>query len=412
MKAVKTILLLLLLMPLIAACGSDSVSDEPTNESDPISPEVVPKGTRLLEIHVSEPAGGDFAEAFNLAQSVGMDAASLSLDWNSIDIATDDTTNPPTPIYANDPATDFPAIANICYPNSNTKISMMLRPITTLARMAPPGFENLPFDDPAMITRFNALIDHVLGKIPDLEISALAIGSEVDLYLLDGTSQQQYLSFYEQVSAYSRATYARLYPDKDPLKVAVEVTYKGLINRATRAYYQQLNEFSDVVGVSYYPLESGLVRDPSVVAEDFEEMLALYPGKKLHFFQLGYPSGYYSTEAYAEYAADQVAPSINSSDQLQAQFIGTVFELWDTHADRIQSIGFTWMHDKSVADVAEITANPAFGGLANPPPDYVEFLRTLGLRTEEAIDKPAWARLAQEAEARGWSDTGHRLSCY
>jgi hypothetical protein len=411
MKAVKSILFLLLLVPLIAACGNDNASDEPANENDPISPEVVPKGARLLEIHVNEPAGGDFAEAFNISQSVGMDAASLSLDWNSIDIDTDQTTDPPSPIYANDPATDFLAIANICYPNSNTKISMMLRPITTLTRMAPPGFENMPFDDPAMIHRFNAFIDHVLGKIPDLEISALAIGSEVDLYLLDEAAQQQYLSFYQQVSAYSREAYAQLYPDKAPLVVAVEVTHNGLINPATRAYYQQINAFSDVIGVSYYPLENGLVRDPSVVVDDFEEMLALYPGKNLHFFQLGYPSGYYSTQAYAEYAAGQVAPGINSSDQLQAQFIGTVFDVWDTHADRIQSIGFTWMHDKTVADVAEIAANPAFGGLTDPPPDFVEFLRTLGLRTEDAVDKPAWTRLAEEAKARGWTDTGHLLNC-
>jgi len=53
---------------------------------------VVPKGARLMEIQVSEAADGDFVGAFNLAQSVGMDSASLSLDWNGVDIGTDNST--------------------------------------------------------------------------------------------------------------------------------------------------------------------------------------------------------------------------------------------------------------------------------------------------------------------------------
>ena len=88
-----------------------------------------------------------------------------------------------------------------------------------------------------------------------------------------------------------------------------------------------------------------------------------------------------------------------------------VFAAWDDHASRIDLIGFTWMHDETEADVAAITLDPAFGGLQNPPPDYVEFLRTLGLRTESATDKPAWATLRDEAAARGWTDTGMTLIC-
>ena len=262
-----------------------------------------------------------------------------------------------------------------------------------------------------MVARFNLFIDHVFSKIPDLKITALAIGSEVDLYLLDVTRRQEFLSFYEQVSAYARTAYAQLYPTNPPLTITVEVTHKALLDPGTRDYYQQLNALSDSIGVSYYPLVGGLVEDPSVVAQDFADMLALYPGKNLHFFQLGYPSGYYSTAAYPEFAAGQVTPSINSSDVLQSQFVEAVFAAWDNHADRIDLIGFTWMHDETEADVAAIILNPAFGGLQNPPPDYVEYLRTLGLRTASATDKPAWVTLRNEAAARGWTDTGMTLLC-
>lgn len=410
MKYLK--LLTIALIAAVSGCGGGGGSAQPLPPlPSPPPTTVVPKGDRVLEIQVSEPANGDFAGAFNLAQSVGMESASLSLDWNGVDIGTDNTVVPPAPIYANDPATDFLAIANGCYPNSGTKLSLMLRPITTLAKMAPPGFENMAFNDPAMIARFQQFIDHVFAKMPDLEITALAIGSEVDFYLLDINLQQEYLAFYEQVSSYARTSYSQLYPNKPPLTITVEVTHKALLDPGSSSFYQQLNTHSDAIGVSYYPLEGGLVQNPSIVAADFAAMIALYPGKNLHFFQLGYPSGYYSTAAYPEYAAGQVTPSINSSDTLQSQFVDAVFEAWDTHAARIDLIGFTWMHDETEADVAATIANPAFGGLQNPPPDYVEFLRTLGLRTEAATDKPAWTTLVGEAAARGWSDTGQTLSC-
>lgn len=387
--------------------GTDSAAPPPT----PVPPTPVAKGGRTLEIQVSEPASNDFASAFNLAQSIGNEAVSLSIDWSAIDIGTDYSTVPPTPIYADNPATDLLLIANRCYPNSDTALSLMLRPITTLTRTVPPGFENAPWDDPAMIERFKAFLDHVFARIPDLDITALAIGSEVDLHFPDATARDQYLVFFKAVSDYARSAYARLYPDKAPLSVTVEATHKGLLNPATRDYYQQLHRFSDVVGISYYPLADGLVEDPRVVAGVFRDLLELYPDRNLHFFQLGYPSGYYSPQAYAEYAAGNVTPVINSSETLQAEFIRAVFSAWDTHASRIDSISFTWQHDKTAADVATTIANPAFGGLSDPPPDYVEFLRTLGLRTEQSTDKAAWAVLAEEAAARGWVHNGKTLLC-
>ena len=397
----------------LAACGGGSGggTNAPPPPPPPPSggPPVVQKGDRVLEIQVSDPADGDFVSAFREAQSVGMASASLSLDWSILDIGSDPNTG--DPIYANDPATDFLAIANGCYPNTNTKLSLMLRPITTLTRKVPPGFENTPWDDPAMIDRFERFIDHVFAKMPDLEITALAIGSEVDLHFTDTVTQDQYLTFYEAVGAYARARYAQLYPNAEPLKIAVEATHKGLLNPSTRAYYQALNATSDVIGVSYYPLDNGLVQDPSVVAQDFAEMIGLYPTKNLHFYQLGYPSGYYSTTAYPEFGAGSVTPSINSSDTLQSDFIEAVFSAWDTYADRIDLIGFTWMHDETAADVAAIVADPAFGGTTTPPPDLVEFLRTLGLRTDGSLDKPAWTTLRAETAARGWADTGMSLIC-
>jgi len=358
------------------------------------------KGDRILEIDVTAAADGDFATAFDTALAAGMESISLSVDWNQIDIGTDSSVFPPVPIYETDPNQDFPAIANFCYPKTGTGITFTLRPIITLVKNVPAGFESTPFNDQGLIDRFKALIDHVFTKIPDLEINTLAIGSEVDLYLNTTQLRTEYLEFYKQVSAYARIAYAAQYPGKKPLKISVEVTHAGLLDATTAAYYQSLNAFSDVVAISYYPLQSGLVQNPTIIHSDIQTLETLYPDKEIFFLQLGYPSGYYSTEAFPEFLNGTVTPVIASSDVMQSQFIAEVFKAWDK-SKQIKLIDFTWL---------AIAAEPAFGGSVSPAPEFVEFLRTLGLRTNSGLngtpltgtDKPALTTLKKKAVARGW----------
>jgi len=47
----------------------------------------------------------------------------------------------------------------------------------------PADLAGTPFDDPAFIQRFKALLDYVLAQIPDLQLTSLAIGNEIDGYL-------------------------------------------------------------------------------------------------------------------------------------------------------------------------------------------------------------------------------------
>lgn len=418
-RSVFRVILTPLIAALAAGCGgSGGSTSEPAAAAPPPASGPVQRGSRLLEIDVTAAADGDFAGAFNLASSIGMQSISVSLDWTDIDIGTDSTTSPPVPVYQTDPDANFLAIANGCYPNSGTLVSLTLRPITTLIASRPAAIESLPFDDPQVIDRFEALIDFVYGQIPDLELSSLVIGSEVDLYLTSEARRAAYLAFYRAVSGYARDEYARRFPERPALKVAVETTHRGLLDAQTQRYYQDLNAFSDVVGVSYYPLEGGMVQPPSIVGADFDALVALYPGKPLYFYQLGYPSGYYDTAAYPELQSGTVSPVIGSSDEMQAAFVSETFDAWDAHATEIGLIDFTWLHDLSPDAVAATAAAPAFGGTSSPAPDFVEFLRTLGLRTAtgpggalDGGDKTAFQRLREAASARGWTDTGQRLTC-
>jgi len=339
---------------------------------------------------------------------MGAESQTFSVDWNAIDLGSDGNGDP---IFAGGEGSELLALANACYPNSNTRISMMLRPITTLAKMAPPGFENLPFDSPAMIERFEQTLDQVFGLIPDLEITSLAIGSEIDLYLTTASLRDEWAVFYAAVAGYARDRYQALYPAKAPLLVTTEVSHKAMLDPALISYYMDLHSHSDSIGISYYPLENSLVQSPDRVALDFSDLVAQYGTKPLIFFQLGYPSGYFDAGAYDKLARGDVMPSIGSSETMQGDFIDAVFEAWDSHGDTIRLISFTWMNDETEADVAQTIANPAFGGGVTPTPEFVEFLRTLGLRTESGAAKAAFTRLASAASARGWADGGESFGC-
>jgi hypothetical protein len=134
--------------------------------------------------------------------------------------------------------------------------------------------------------------------------------------------------------------------------------------------------------VSYYPLEkNGDAKAPSVVRADFDRIVALYPSQPIYFYQFGYPSSDY----------------IQSSEARQAEFIREAFQAWDAHADHILLLDFTWLHDKSPA---EVKGYEQYYGFSNRP--FAEFLGSLGLRTYDGEDKEAFLTLLAEANARGW----------
>lgn len=418
-KQLKSVIVSFFLIVWLSGCGGGT-GDTVTPTNNQLPPTVIAKGDRIIEIDLTMPADEDFISAFNKGRDLGMESISVSLDWTIIEIGLDQNTNPPTPVYETDPDNDFLAIINGCYPPSNMKATLTLRPVITLVKNVPADLVNLPLDDPAVIARFKQLIDHVFTKLPNLELEALVIGSEVDIYLQTDTLKAEYLNFYEQMSEYARTQYATAYPNLSPLKIAVESTFEGLSDASSKAYFQQLNQFSDVIGVSYYPLDSnGQVRPASTVETDFQSLIASYPNKQLYFFQLGYPSGYYSADFYPEVRAGRASAQIGSSDVLQADFVTAVFEAWDKHINQISFIDFTWLHDLSEAGVAKTTIDPAFGGTANPDPKFVEFLRTVGLRTNDGAnssnangtDKMAYTRMKAEIQKRSWPVSQTQFSC-
>lgn len=325
----------------------------------------VQRNGRILAIDVNMPEHSDYVMAFKVAKSIGMQDVGLSLDWRDLET---------TALHYD---YQWPTIANAFYPAANTSVSLTIRPIHTNRKVVPEYLMKTPMNDPEMISRFNDLLDAVLAKMPDVDISSLVIGSEIDIYLgKDAKQWKEYQEFFEAVRGHVK----KRYPD---LKVGTEAKLEGLTGDSKK-HLLELNKHADFIGASYYPLNADFyVKDPSVVRKDFKALVSVYPKTPIRFFQYGYPS----------------SPRLKSSEAKQREFIRNTFKAWDEYAKQIEMIDFTWLHD---LPKATLDAHAKYYGLSDP--NFLAFLQTLGLRTYpgDGIDKEAFRALRAEAKARGW----------
>ena len=309
----------------------------------------------------------NYDSCFAIGKNLGMTQCGLFLNWTTLETA------PGTFNFA------LLDIANMYYPATEISIDLNLNPINTNHLEVPSDLSSAGtgFSSPVFINRYKTLLDSVKKHVPQVSLSSLVVGSEVDVYLGNNTTLwTQYQAFYSAVSTYART----LWPG---LHVAAELTFNGLINQNSLA--QQLNSYSDYIGVSYYPLNSDFtVRPISTIPSDFSTIANLYPSTPICFYQYGYPS----------------SSQCNSSEVQQAQFINQTFQTWDTYSSHIHMIDFTWLHD---LDTAAVDQYAIYYGLADKA--FLEYLRTLGLRTWDGngADKPAINELRCQANQRGYN---------
>jgi len=311
-------------------------------------------------------AAFNYDSCFALGAKLGMSSVGIHQPWTAIETA---------PGTFNFTILD---IANWYYPAHGVSIDLNIDPLETNHLEVPSDLTSVAFDSVLFINRFKTLLDSVKIHIPNSTVfSSLVIGSEGDVYLGSNTVLwQKYTTFYNAVSAYART----LWPG---IKVSTELTFDGLINDNTSA--QVLNTNSDYIGVSYYPLNSNFTVKPvTTVPIDFKAITTLYPTKPICFYQYGYPS----------------SSSCNSSQVQQAHFITQTFQSWDMYAANIRMIDFTWLHDLSTAAV---NYNATYYGISDLI--FLEFLRTLGLRTGDAngTDKQAFLELECQSKQRGYN---------
>lgn len=323
------------------------------------------KGERNLSLSVTMPEANDYDVAIATARKAGIQSVTLTLQWDLLE---------PHPGDYDD---TFPDIANIYYPQAGLSIDLAIIAVSTNQKVMPADLQSLPFDDPVVMERYADLIEHVLGRMPDVDVRSLVLGLEVDALLW--TDEPQWVSYAALVTnAAERARAVR-----PGIQIGIEGLFDGRTG-ASHEYFEQVDAVADFIAVSYYPLDGDFKgRGPETIASDFDRLVRLYPEKPIEFFQCGYPSS-----------------DLNgSSEEEQAEFIRSVFAAWDDHAEQIRSISFTWLFD---IPATEIEFYQDFYGLRNEA--FAAYLGSIGFWTFEGNGtvKTGWTALVEEATRRGW----------
>lgn len=322
-----------------------------------------PTDGRSLGMVVTAPEHGDYESALHIAVDAGVTRVPITFFWSSLE---------PEPRVYDDRNL---AIAALYFPAMGIPIDIAITPIAGSRVVMPKDLTGQSFDDPEVVTRYLDLLDHVLTVLADAKVGVLLVGVEVDALLgADSAAWASYASFTSYAADF-------VHSERPDIDVGVQSsTYSRLTDPDD---WKAVDKVCDFIATSYYPLDGLMVRDPSVVADDFDALTALYPGRTIRIVEAGFPS----------------SRSNGSSLELQAQFIHELFAAWDDHADQILSITLAIEHDYSPYGVDQIEH---FYGEKRAR--HASFIGSIGLREwdGEGTPKPAWDALLAETETRGW----------
>lgn len=323
---------------------------------------------RRFGIHVSLASQHEYPQDFAIAHNLGMTCVPLTLQWTALEADGRYDTS------------QFLPAANQFYKEQKVSLSLCLSPFVADRRDFPRDLSALPFDDPAVITRFIDLVDTILNGLNNVRIRYLLIGNESDLYFaLHASEIIAYQRFCQAIKNHVHARSAEV-------EVSVETTLDAAIGPQA-GQIAQLHENMDLVALTYYPLAPDFTMDsPERVLDDVPNALAKYKGRKVILQECGYATG----------------SLCKGSEDAQAKFINLVFDVWDNHAIQMPFVSFLWLHDLSQEQAAELTDIYGITG-TSVAPAFTDYLRTLGLRDYQSNPKKAFESLASSLAKREWA---------
>lgn len=318
---------------------------------------------RMLGISVRELPSRSYDEAARLAAASGVRFATLPLQWDEVE------TTPGK--YS--PETDWLAIATAYYPTIGWKVALEFNPIDTLADRRPAWLKDKPWDDPDVIRSFQNMLQEVLQRSAGIELVSLAVGNEVDANLgADGESWARYKVLVEAARDVVKSM-------RPTLKLGVKTTFPNATGNSM-GLIQDLNENTDMVMITYYPITADFhTRPPAAPEGDFALMTAAFPKREIHLAEIGYPSG----------------GQCSLGEEAQGEFVKNAFAAWDQHASQIKTMYWDWMTDVSPEEVSQAAIYYKLTASC-----FSEFIATLGLETREPKPKKAWHVFADEAKKR------------
>ncbi len=340
----------------------------------------VAKGSRKFGMDIlNQYSGGSYMTDFAALKALGGSYQTLHLTWSSLEGSGSGTTSGTFTDPSNALQT-FNGLAN----SDGIKLALTIRAIDATGKTVPSDLASTRFNTTAMKTRFKALLDYVITRIPKTNLVSIMIGNEIDNYNASGDVNfwNDYGDFLNDVRTYANTNHAGL-------AIGFTTTYEGVTNSSKTlahgynsvAVMQTYANLVDAVGVTYYPMSAAFtVHAPSTVASDFQSIVN-FTSKPIHIQEIGFPT----------------ASANSSSDYLQASFFCEAMKAWDSQISRIPNMASLRMNDVNRSS-AESLAGPY--GISSEA--FIEYLRTLGLQTNSGTKKQAYDVLKTQLSARGF----------
>ena len=379
----KTWIIFLLALSSYSCTSSKNSNADGTNSSTSFTCNSTPvaKGSRVFGMDISdEPTGGSYADNLASLKSIGGSFQTLHLYWSEIEAAGSGATSG----AFTDPYGGALAALNSIANAQGVKVTLRIHPVDLPGKFVPSDLSATRFNNANLKTRAKAMIAYVFTKISPSNVNQIFLGNEIDGYNpgSDTNFWTDYGDFLNEVGDYIGTNYS--------VPVGFITTLTGVTD-ATKTLAGGWNSVTvfnawmaavDTLGVTYYPLTNTFQMKPNTgVATDFQTLVA-FTAKPIHIEEVGYSS----------------SASTSGSEYLQAEFFCEVFKAWDAHHTRIPSLTALRMIDKTRA-ASEATAT-TYGLAGNE--SFIEYIRTLGLKSNTAAVKPAFTLIASELQKRGF----------
>lgn len=341
---------------------------QPLPAPDPVGADSLPlldvaQAAGLLYTEV-DPAGQPTVDAaWEQAVLAGLDAYDLASDWRGLV----DADGHPEFAYWLDLIDGLQAVGMQTYFGIST--------IDTNNLQLPPQFVDpnderalapgVNFDSPELIEQFGQLLDAIVPELVDRGVFFIAVGNEVDAWLLEHPDQ------IGPYAAFVQAARRRVHAIEPWMGVGACLSSEVVEHPEVST---PILGVSDVAVFTYYPIgpNSFDVRDPSIIEAELDALLAVAGSKQVILQEIGYPSGW-------------VKSGINSSVDKQREFVQRMFPAL---AARPQIRFWSYLH---LGDWGPdlLAAFGDYYGFSTP--EFLEFLGTLGLHWNDGTPKPAFA---------------------
>lgn len=243
------------------------------------------------------------------------------------------------------------------------KFHLLIRNPSVTFNDVPSAYAGLTFEDIVLI---DAFYDFAIEMVDSFAIvlDYLTIGGESDIYWeIYPNGMTNYVNLLSDIADYVHSNYPSI-------KFATTLTFEHGI-KTNDTLWQLTKNFSDVLSVTYWPLDNNFMVPPTViddVSDDIQDLLFAAESKQIIIKESGLPS----------------SSMLNSSETLQAQFVEELFQQ-TVDIDQIEIVGWDFFADYDKASV-DYWVN--FQQIYTP--EFRSYMETLGLVDTLGNQKPAY----------------------